>query len=99
MKKFFFLTVCYFEIISGNFARSEILLASECKPNESCIRLCCASNSLNSECPDLSSMPENKKFRSEFKILKGRPCEEMFIEEEPWEFLAVSFTTTLVIYN
>lgn len=74
---------------------------NECKPDEFCVRLCCAADSLDSNCPDLNSMPKDKKLNDGYRILKGKPCEgeenrvPMLKYENLWEFLPVSFLKKL----
>lgn len=72
-----------------NVTKSENAEVNVCNAGESCVRLCCDSNAPHSECSDLNLMPKDKKFKQGFKVLKGRPCKEMFVEEDPWEFLEV----------
>lgn len=62
------------------------LSSVECKPGESCVRLCC--DEASPECVDLSLIDE--KLESGYKVLKAKTCCEMFIDTDPWEFLAVS---------
>jgi hypothetical protein len=63
----------------------------ECGAGEMCVRLCCEVNAKDSECYDLTLLPEERKFRNDFKVVKGRPCDDkMMVDEDDWEFSSVS---------
>jgi hypothetical protein len=60
---------------------------NECKPNESCVRLCCDESRPESQCADLTLLQEEKKLQPGLTVLKGKPCDKMYIdEEELWQF-------------
>jgi hypothetical protein len=58
---------------------------------KACIRVCCDNDEDCSSVDQLKVyLSGTKSFPLEFDVVKGRPCEEeMFLEEEPWEFLKV----------
>jgi hypothetical protein len=61
------------------------------KPDEACVRLCCESN-----CVDLTSIESFKNVDGNFKLLNGRPCSFMVVEDFPWEFQTVSVSYKLI---
>jgi hypothetical protein len=62
---------------------------NECKPNESCVRLCCHKSDPILKCADLKLKPEYKNLETNFKMLKGKPCGVMLANEDPWDFFSV----------
>lgn len=88
--KTIFHAVCWISILNSlSFTNCSSNL-DECGTEESCVRLCCGANSTGTDCADLTLLPKDKKFKPVFKIIKGRPCNEMFFDVDPWEFLPVS---------
>jgi hypothetical protein len=62
-----------------------------CNPGEFCVRLCCEVNDSEEKCSNLSLIAD-RKMKADYKVIKGRPCKNMYLideEEESWEFLPV----------
>jgi hypothetical protein len=62
-----------------------------CNPGEFCVHLCCQVNDPLEKCSNLSLIDESK-LKADYKVMKGRPCKNMYLvdeEEETWEFLPV----------
>lgn len=71
---------------------------NDCKPGEFYIRLCCPVDAPDENCFDLSLMPDDKKLKPGHKIIKGKPCENMYHSEEEWEFLPVLYPSCVHIF-
>lgn len=84
--KFLYLTFFFLFVNISNCTSVD----NECGSDEYCVRLCCDPDSLDSDCANLTLLPEKFNVNSNFKSLKGRPCEDMYIDENPWKFLPVS---------
>lgn len=81
-----------FDVISSKnlFEHS---IVDKCEADEPCVRFCCISGESCSKNNyfDLSSHPGAVNLSAEYKVLKGKPCMAMLVDDlgDPWEFLKV----------
>lgn len=68
-------------------------IVDKCEADEPCVRFCCISEISCSKNNyfDLSSHPGAVNLSTEYKVLKGKPCVAMLVDDsgDPWEFLKV----------
>lgn len=64
---------------------------NQCQSHESCVRFCCydSSTCLDKDYLNISAISEASNLNKNYKVLKGKPCKEMFVEDS-WAFLSVS---------
>jgi hypothetical protein len=64
-----------------------------CAADDVCVRFCCFDRfSCDGDASfNLNGWPEAKKLRENYRVLKGKPCDEMYQEDdELWAFMDVS---------
>lgn len=72
-----------------NLGNCRSMVVEECESGDVCVRFCCK-NETACLSFDLHALERAKNISGDYRIVMGKPCENMYIEE-PWEFSAVSF--------
>lgn len=73
--------------------RVEHSIVDKCEAGEPCVRFCCLNETSCSKNNffDLSSHPGAVNLSTEYKVLRGKPCAAMLVDDsgDPWGFLKV----------
>jgi hypothetical protein len=86
MTKFYSFSLCLIALSFVSLVISESVKRVECNTGASRVRLCCDKNAPDLQCADLSLMPKDKNLKPRMKILEGRSCEEMFVDNDYGNF-------------
>lgn len=74
-----------------------LIRADNCGINEVCVRFCCAHSGCNITDFNITSIPGGSSIVSEYKILKGRPCSDLY-ELEPFDYASDEWTFIEVLH-
>lgn len=78
------------EMSKNNFS---FTVVDNCDDKDICVRFCCNNKTscLKNDFFNLSMLYQAQNLSSEYKVLTGRPCLDMYIEDQsPWAFLQVT---------
>lgn len=65
-------------------------VVENCEAGQVCVRFCCKNETICLNV-DLSLVEQAKNISDDYKVIKGKPCADMYLEiEEIWSFTAVS---------
>lgn len=74
-------------------------VVEKCGAGQVCVRFCCKNETLCLNF-DLSSIEQAKNMSDDYKVIQGKPCDNMYLEtDEIWSFTAVSefFTVRIIL--